>query len=191
MSRVLFCSDPHFGHGNIIKYCDRPWETSVKMDEALITNWNMEVDHGDTVWCLGDMFFCDAGRAKEIMGHLNGKKNLILGNHDKVIRNQVPLQNLFEKIYPELHAETIVGVYVTMCHYPMLTWNRARRGSFNLHGHVHSKVPTDGKYRRYDVGVDANNYAPVSWEEIKKTLEKIEMGDPSEVRSARNESKNY
>jgi calcineurin-like phosphoesterase family protein len=180
-----FTSDLHFGHQNIIKYCNRPWETVAKMDEQLITNWNMKVDHDDTVWCIGDMFFCEAGRAKEIMGRLNGKKNLILGNHDKMIRNQVPVQNLFEKIYPDLHAETINGIYVVMCHYPLLSWNRAFRGAYMLHGHVHSKVPTNGEHRRYDVGVDANNYAPVEFTEIKRVLEKINQIDPSTERANR------
>ena len=62
-----------------------------------------------------------------------------------------------------------------------------------LHGHVHSSQPTDGQYRRYDVGVDANNYTPVRWEQIKKTLEGIPAGEPDRTRADRkteNEKKN-
>ena len=174
---TFFTSDLHFGHANIIKYCNRPWESVQAMDEALISNWNQTVKHDDLVYVLGDVFFCEAKRASEIMHRLNGRKQLILGNHDKMIRNQVPIQNLFEKIHPDLHADTIDGIYVVMCHYPLLTWNRAFRGSFMLHGHCHNTIPFDPTQRRLDVGVDAQGYAPIRWEDIKRKLEKIDGKD--------------
>jgi calcineurin-like phosphoesterase family protein len=67
----------------------------------------------------------------------------------------------------------------------MLSWNKSFHGSFQLHGHIHSNQPSDGTCRRYDAGVDANNYFPVSWEEIKKTLEAINPRDGSEERTNR------
>jgi calcineurin-like phosphoesterase family protein len=177
--KTYFTSDLHFGHANIIKYCNRPFESSAGMDEGLIANFNARVRPEDVTYFLGDMFFCDAKRAIEIMHRLNGMKRLVLGNHDKLIRNQVPLQNLFDKIYPDLYEQSIDGIHVVMCHYPLLTWNRAYRGAFMLHGHSHNTIPFDPKYRRLDVGVDAQGYAPIAWEEIKRKLEKI---DPNDVR---------
>jgi calcineurin-like phosphoesterase family protein len=147
------------------------------MNEGLISNWNAVVQPSDVVWILGDVFFCESGQAKEIMYRLHGRKRLIYGNHDKMIRNQVPIQQLFERIYPELHQEYIDGVLVSMCHYPMLSWNKAFHGAYMLHGHVHNNVACDGVYRRYDVGVDANNYTPVSWQEIRRVLEAIKPTD--------------
>lgn len=181
----FFTSDLHIGHSKIIQYCNRPFSSVQEMDEAFITKWNAKVPPNGKVWMIGDIFFCDAKRATEIMFRLNGEKHLILGNHDKMIRNQKPVQNLFTRIYQDLHQETIDGIPVIMCHYPLLSWNRAFHGSFMLHGHVHSTEPTNGIHRRYDVGVDANDYAPVSWAEIKRTLEKIAIKDPSEVRENR------
>ncbi len=174
MSKIFFTSDLHLSHQNIIKYCNRPWETAEAMNEALISNWNHTVGPDDIVYLLGDVFFCQAQEAMRLLARLNGKIRLVLGNHDKVIRNHVPLQKMFDMVLPALYGETIDGIHVVMCHYPMLSWNRSERGSFCLHGHVHSVIPNDGQYRRYDVGVDGNGYAPVSFEHIKSVLTKIE-----------------
>ena len=166
-----------FGHSNIIKYCARPYTSVANMDEGLISNWNARVRDDDIVYLLGDIFFCQAKEAKQIMARLNGKKRLLLGNHDKMIRGDMALQRMFDKIYPDLHAETIDGTHVVMCHYPLLSWDRAFRGSFMLHGHCHNSIPFDPNYRRLDVGVDAQGYAPISWSEIKRKLEAVQPQD--------------
>jgi calcineurin-like phosphoesterase family protein len=186
MNNLFFTSDLHFYHANVIKYCNRPFTSVEEMNETFIERWNSVVPPDGKVWLLGDIFFCDAKNAAEILARLNGEKHLILGNHDKLIRNNLQLQKLFFKIYPDLHQETIDGVPVIMSHYPLLTWNRAHWGSFMLHGHVHSTSPTNGIHRRYDVGVDANSYAPVSWAKIKDVLNGIEIKEPSAVRENRN-----
>ena len=65
------------------------------------------------------------------------------------------------------------GLHISLMHYPMLSWPRSHYGSIMLHGHIHS----DGSYnrdnmetgiKRYDVGVDANGYMPVSIKQIEK-----------------------
>jgi predicted phosphohydrolase len=95
---VFFTADQHFNHSNIIKYCNRPFKDSEDQTEQLITNWNSVVDAEDEVWVLGDFFFFykprknnekemiiydkNTGECKEILSRLNGKINLIIGNHD-------------------------------------------------------------------------------------------------------------
>lgn len=64
------------------------------------------------------------------------------------------------------------GMNIIMMHYPMLTWPKVTAGSVMLHGHIHSDKSyneANKRYgiRRYDVGVDANDYYPVSIETIK------------------------
>ena len=78
-SKVWVTSDTHFLHENIIKYCDRPFKDKEEMTEALITTWNEQVGDDDLVIHLGDVTF---SKDYDVLSLLNGKKILVLGNHD-------------------------------------------------------------------------------------------------------------
>ena len=177
MPNLFFTSDPHFGHTNVIKYCNRPYASADEMDEGLIANWNSVVQSDDRVIILGDVFFCRPERAASILSRLNGSKELVYGNHDKRLRSEPKVKKMFNRIHPELHTETIDGIMVVMCHFPLLTWERSHRGSFHLHGHCHGKVEFDPNFRRLDVGVDPCGYTPISWRAVKSKLEAAKAGD--------------
>ena len=81
-SGVFFTSDLHFRHGNIIKYCNRPFETVQEQTEKLIENWNKTVPDTATVFILGDFAFATKNQWRGILNQLTGKKYLILGNHE-------------------------------------------------------------------------------------------------------------
>jgi calcineurin-like phosphoesterase family protein len=170
MSKIFFTSDTHFSHRNIIQYCSRPWSTVDEMDLALVERWNEKVGEQDTIYVLGDVFFCDTERALAILDALNGVKFLILGNHDRRIRNNGAVLGRFSAVLPDLYATEIEGTHVVMCHFPLLSWDREHYGSVMLHGHSHGNVKFDATRRRLDVGVDANNYSPVEWAEIQQQL---------------------
>lgn len=55
--RRFIISDTHFGHANIIDYCNRPFRDVFDMDETLIRNWNEVVGKDDLVYHLGDFAF--------------------------------------------------------------------------------------------------------------------------------------
>ena len=79
-------------------------------------------------------------------------------------------------MYHELHWQKRNFV---LCHYPFLSWNKSLHGSYNLHGHSHNHsdynfLNREQDRRQYDVGVDANNYRPVSIEEIIRFFENKE-----------------
>lgn len=80
MKNRWIIADPHFGHANIIKYCNRPFSSVEEMNEILIQNWNETVLPGDRVYANGD--FCINRKFINILEILNGKKVLIKGNHD-------------------------------------------------------------------------------------------------------------
>lgn len=100
--------------------------------------------------------------ANKIISRLNGRKYLITGNHDKKYD-----ESLFEEItvYKEIKWD---GNNFILMHYPFMEWNKMYHGSYNLHGHIHSNGSeynsrnAQEDIRRYDVGVDANNFFPVA-----------------------------
>ena len=56
MSRNLYIADTHFGHGNILRFDNRPFSTVEEMELELVNRWAMAVEPKDTVYILGD--FC-------------------------------------------------------------------------------------------------------------------------------------
>ena len=177
---IWFTSDTHFGHKNISRFTKRPWNSTEEMDEGLIKNWNEVVGENDIVFHLGDFAFASNGRWKELIEKLNGRIYLILGNHDITRWPGDSIMDLFEGVYPQL-VIVIGQKHFILNHYPLLCYGGACRNPpvYQLFGHVHSgpnitNLDSDRlKYCfpfQYDVGIDNNNYRPVSAYEI---IEKI------------------
>lgn len=173
---ILFTSDQHYDHKNICRFAGRPYSGVKEMNEALIKNHNEMVNHNDTVYFLGDFAFCSLNYMESILYRLNGKKHLILGNHDKKInknRKYFLENNLFESIdyYKEI---TIDKQLIILFHYGMRVWNKHHYGSWLLYGHSHGSLPPHGK--SVDVGVDDKNiseeYRPYTFEEVKQFMDK-------------------
>ena len=147
------------------------------MDEVLIKNWNSRVQPNDPVYILGDMFFHSMSRSIAIMHRLNGLKRIVLGNHDRVIRDNKALQNCFDDILSPIHNLFVNGKMAVLSHYPLLSWERAGQGSYMLHGHCHGSIPFDKNFRRLDVGTDPCGYYPISWNDVQTVLDKVEGKD--------------
>ena len=177
--KVFFTSDTHFYHSNIINFCGRPFKNVEVMNETLIANWNSVVGPDDIVFHLGD--FCLGGSAEwtNILNRLKGKIYLIVGNHD--IKNlRQGYYSHFEHIAMQMHIE--VGkqkIYLNHC--PFLCYGGAYRDTWQLFGHVHTSKQNTGIDAprlhmlfptQYDVGVDNNNFTPVSFEQVKRIIER-------------------
>jgi calcineurin-like phosphoesterase family protein len=150
-------SDLHFFHKNIIKYCpeSRLFESVEDMNESIIRNWNEKVSSDDIVYILGDVSFGPAKETVQILKRLNGTKRLVIGNHDhKIIRSPV-FCSMFDwvKLY---NVEFFNDKMVVMFHFPIESWDQKHRGSYHLHGHMHSKNSETLPSRRYDCGLDGN-----------------------------------
>ena len=175
----LFTSDPHIGHKNIIRYCDRPFADVNEMNEAIIANHNAVVGPNDTIYYLGDLFFCGKGYALKVMARLNGKKHLILGNHDKMIKKNLDeFGKHFEFIgdYLEIRVQDSDAArgsqLICLSHYAHKVWNGSHNLSWNLYGHSHGSLPDDPNALQMDVGVDCNNFMPFTYADIKKRMAK-------------------
>ena len=184
-TNIWFTSDLHFGHRNIIRFCNRPFNSTEEMDEALVENWNSVVKPDDYVFDLGDFAFAPQLRWYELLARLNGRHILILGNHDITRWPGDNVMELFHRVEQQMILK-IDNRTVILNHYPLLcyagTYRSPEQAVWQLHGHVHSipyiadRAGKDDErliYRfpyQYDVGVDNNNFAPVSWEQIKEII---------------------
>ena len=173
---IYFTADTHFCHINVIKFCNRPFQDIEQMNKILIENWNARVISGDDVYILGDFLFRGTGAdANEIIKKLNGKKYLIRGNHDRFIDRKDFDKSGFVWI-KDYHTMYYEKRKFVLFHYPILEWDGYYRNSIHLYGHVHN---CEGEPKRtvalggsaINVGVDVNNYYPVSIEEILKMVQ--------------------
>lgn len=174
--KTFFTSDTHFGHANIIKYCDRPFSDVNDMNESLIANWNNVVGYDDVVYHLGDFAFGDALGVDRAMRRLNFKHlHFIKGNHDKPFMdwyNNFGNDELARKVsvYPHFLETKIQGNKFVLCHYAMRVWDQSHRGALHLYGHSHGTLPDDPKSKSFDIGVDCHNYYPVSLERVLEIM---------------------
>ena len=180
MTEVLFTSDTHFNHTNILKYCKRPFKTVEEMNETFILNWNKKVRETDYVFHLGDFVYSKREHDPvlpyiEFRQRLNGHVILIKGNHDLF---GPALDDVFDYVTQQMTI-MIGNKKIIMNHYPLLTYAGAENNrTWALHGHNHSgpyksldermllRYPT-----QYDVGVDNNSYSPISFLELKKIID--------------------
>lgn len=148
------------------------------MNEALITNWNNKVSNDSIVFHLGD--FALGKNWKSIIPRLNGKIHLILGNHDE-------LKDGYHEYFESIQEGLTISVnkkLIYLSHFPYLTYHGTwgtEHDCWNLIGHVHTlKNNNKGSdFNRlqylfptqYDVGVDFNDYAPVSYSEVKEKID--------------------
>lgn len=180
MPETYYTSDTHFWHGNIIRYCNRPYATAeqkvgripdecvLEMNESLITNWNSVVGRYDHIYHLGDFSFArNIDDSRTILSRLNGIKHLIRGNHDP---DRVCQLDGWASVqdYKELKID---NKKLVLCHYAMRVWNGSHHGSLMLYGHSHGSLP--GSNQSLDVGVDCWDYKPVNLEQIKAKLETL------------------
>lgn len=166
----FFTSDLHFGHKNVVEFCERPWPDVEAMNNGLIERWNSVVGYNDDVFCLGDMFFCGTIKAKEYMSRLNGLKYLVQGNHDwgkvKIHRAN---EFGFEWVQRHQHCIRIGNEDVILHHFPyeddhteekrFLDERPINNGAWLLHGHVHRLWKV--KNNQINVGVDVWDWKPI------------------------------
>lgn len=169
MSKIFYTSDLHLSHFNIIQYCNRPFDSIEQMNKILIENWNKTVKNEDGVYVLGDITLSGSKVVYDTVSQLNGKKFLIKGNHDTrwLKDKRFPAIELFENSlaydYLEIYDKSRK---VILCHYPLMSWNKQSKGAYHLYGHIHNSKPLININNSFNVGVDVNNYVPITLDEL-------------------------
>jgi calcineurin-like phosphoesterase family protein len=174
LNDIWLTADEHYNHDNIIKFCGRPFADVKEMKEAFIENHNKVVKPGDRVYHLGDMFWrtTTVTEAIEIVTRLNGQHYYIYGNHDEVFRKNPPVRNMFIWCRDAENLKVDGYPHIWLSHYAHRVWNGSHRGAYHLYGHTHNALPQDGSLS-FDVGVDAQKFAPISLEEVHVRMKKI------------------
>jgi calcineurin-like phosphoesterase family protein len=191
VAEVFLTSDQHFGHRNVIRYCDRPFADLDEMHEAMVSRWNETVSPADRVYVLGD-FALGRRWLSEILPRLVGEKHLIVGNHDEchpaiaktptkiANRTQTYLDAGFASVQLELHLAAGPDPRgIRLHHMPYrgdhgevqryAQWRPVDDGMWLFHGHVHEKWKQ--RERQINVGVDQWDFRPVALEELLRIVE--------------------
>jgi len=166
----FFVADSHLGHYNILKYCNRPFNSIEEMDEEIIKRFNSVVSKDDIVIHAGDFTLKGKREAYKYVEQLNGQNIFLKGSHDYWLKGTKS---------HEIWEKKIEDMYIVVCHYPLLSWPRSHYGSIMLHGHCHGAIPSEG--RRMDIGVDTNNFYPYSFNEISTIMKDKRKGETYEL----------
>ena len=167
---ILFTSDLHFGHRNIIRHCNRPFYYIEEMDEFLIDKWNRKVGKNDTIYILGDLMFRNEKPPEEYLRRLKGKKHLFTGNHDRDWVKKCVLSDWFESVN-RLDFISDGKRQMALCHFPMMSWPHMTR-CYMVHGHIHNDTTAEywplirSNPLMLNAGVDINGFEPVTFEEM-------------------------
>lgn len=165
MNRTWMISDLHFGHENIIKYSNRPFETVEEMNSTIITNINKKVKNGHDLFILGD--FCIGGNdmIADFCSQINGNKFLVLGNHDS--KSPKRFRELgFDEVFK---YPIILEEFYILSHKPVFL--NDNMPYVNIHGHIHQNVElceSGGKNMYYNVCVEQLDYSPIDFNKIKE-----------------------
>ena len=165
-----YIADTHFGHENIIKLCNRDFASVEAMDQELVFYINDCVGPDDDLWVIGD-FSCNK-RAKDgdylsrIFNQINGRKHLIIGNHDTKKVLELPWVSIQQQVQIKDGEHTFF-----LNHYPMITWPGARYGCIQLFGHIHNNWL--GSRNSLNLSVEHWAYGPINAREIMNNVSEL------------------
>ena len=131
---------------------------------CIVSYWNAVIRPEDEVYILGDVLFKINSSSPLYLDRMNGKKHLIIGNHDKRNLKIDRFRALFDSIdnYLEVIDE---DRRVILFHYPIVEWDGYYRGYYHLYGHIHNNDNEANRIMQavpnaFNVGVDLNDFTP-------------------------------
>jgi calcineurin-like phosphoesterase family protein len=178
-NKTWFVGDLHFSHANIIPYTNRPYKDIEEMNNAIVSIWNNSVKSEDTVYLLGDVSL-NIRYVEQYVPKLNGKKILIVGNHENCFEKYPDykpekMKNMRQRYlnagFESLHDNLVISIgkyKVQLNHFPFAPKSNDKsngdirylkhrpidKGQILLHGHSHAYHRKNG--RMIDVGFDGD-----------------------------------
>lgn len=164
----FYIADMHFFHEKVIENCGRPYKTLKEMHDDIIVKWNKKVGKNDMVYIIGDVASPsnedEMTGVIEILKILNGKKILVVGNHDRESIKNFKFRKCFIDI-KEYFRIYDGSKKVVMFHCPMESWEGDKKGVIHIHAHTHNE-PISKKENRYNAGVDVLGFEPKTLNEL-------------------------
>lgn len=163
--KTFVIADTHFGHPNIIKYCDRPFVTTGEMDRQLIEKWNSVVGKDDIVYHLGDFALGNITKVSEYRKQLKGKIFLIQGNHD-----DYNIKRYYEAGFDKVYDKPIIYQdFFILSHRPLFVTESMPYA--NIYGHVHNNPEyTDYSSNTFCVSAERISYTPILFDEVIRLM---------------------
>lgn len=153
-------SDPHFYSERIIVNCARPFSSVKEMNEQLIQNYNSVVQKHEVCYWLGDiMYGATKDKVRNVLNRMNGRKYLIMGNHDRNHSETWWKDCGFVKVFsmPIYDAEN----YILLSHEPLQEFGNIPP-IVNYHGHIHiQNYDFTPNNQCINVCVEKTGYKPV------------------------------
>lgn len=158
--KLKFISDTHFGHFNVMDYCNRPFTSTDEMTSHMIQQYRYTVSDDDVVVWVGDIAFKGHTTINDLLKTLPGYKILIMGNHDFERRTKRPIPYDFDETHLVITTRNFI-----VSHHPL--WD-VPDGYINIHGHTHNRKIPGG--RHINVCVENTEYRPISLAQIELLL---------------------
>ena len=172
---IFFTSDEHYGGEFIRNYYDRPFPTPWDMDNEMIVRHNRAVGPDDTCIHVGDFWHEDGGSWENYRAKLNGRVHILQGNHSIKYREHIHAMVVDVPFLDERNENSTIydgRAYIT--HEPA---NADLNYRINIVGHMHDKWKVIRKEGSWivNVSVEQWEYKPVSFDDIKAAISKMEL----------------
>ncbi|OLS16389.1 MAG: metallophosphoesterase [Promethearchaeota archaeon CR_4] len=169
---IYFIGDSHFGHTNIIKYCNRPFSSAEEMNERIIANWKFTIKPEDIVYFLGD--FCLNGIYAPILRDLPFEHMFFIeGNHDPLPKLKAladPRVEFHKNLEVSLDGHTFFLTHnpmdasptlPTICGHVHEQWTFLKKGQYFAEYHKTMTIKKKAPQPILNVSVDVHNFTPV------------------------------
>ena len=163
-------TDTHFYHDAIIAACNRP----ENFLELTIKNCKHLCYPQDTLIHLGDVIFYNYPNLINLLSHIQCKKILVMGNHDRKSKNWY-MNNGFQFACDSFTNNDIIFSHKPLAQFPTGV-------TFNVHGHWHNllndpkewdNLPEWWNYKtHYCLSIEEMGYKPIKLSQLESIKKK-------------------
>jgi calcineurin-like phosphoesterase family protein len=174
-----FSSDWHLSHKRMMEILRPEFKTIDEMNTTILDNMFKVTKPGDQMYFAGDLVFTDNNILEQLLKLIKKHRihfHWITGNHDKKTPRHVK-----DRVdsFVSVKDIKINKQKITICHFPMISWNCSHYGAWQLFGHHHRKNhggPTPIVGKQLNINCEFHDFKPWNFEEIKVEIDKLKKG---------------